>query len=272
MNIAVECSICLSIFKEPTSLPCGHIYCTKCLSDYVNSANNRTMASSCPTCRAGFSIVTPELTYLPKKYHQYIVPALRRLYLDVSQYTILHEKLQQAEEINTLYRNNEQELRRSLDQLKAAMVVSDTGVAAAARKLVVLEADLAGMERDCQRKLDYCGARIGEMEAGVRLWREECGRLEVCLRREEARVAVYKAREEAGKRRATSTVFKFSAASLIVAGLFWLILLGLCLQAHAYLRSALDGGLALPVWQRILTIAKIRDVVYRRGRPEPVAP
>lgn len=67
-----KCSICLSSFREPVSIPCGkfditgydfrveqyilgHVYCTKCLADHVNtSGNEEATSSSCPTCRTSF--------------------------------------------------------------------------------------------------------------------------------------------------------------------------------------------------------------------------
>ncbi|KAF8238104.1 hypothetical protein L208DRAFT_1243921 [Tricholoma matsutake] len=92
-----KCSICLSPFKEPVSIPCGHVYCTKCLADHVNTPGSEDTTSSCPTCRTVFNIVTPDLTYLPKKYHQYVVPSVRRVFLDPSGEATLQKKLIRAE-------------------------------------------------------------------------------------------------------------------------------------------------------------------------------
>lgn len=58
------------------------------------------MTANCPTCRASFAIgmfvplrttrtilnaitVTPDLEYIPEKYHRFIMPSIRRVYLDI---------------------------------------------------------------------------------------------------------------------------------------------------------------------------------------------
>ncbi|TFK71440.1 hypothetical protein BDN72DRAFT_877163 [Pluteus cervinus] len=94
----LECSICLSAFKDPVCIPCGHIYCKKCLTDHVNLPTNDDLNSSCPICRAQFTTVMPDLTYLPKKYHQYVIPSVRQVYIDTSGERTLKKKITQAEE------------------------------------------------------------------------------------------------------------------------------------------------------------------------------
>ncbi|KAJ7880005.1 hypothetical protein B0H14DRAFT_2308452, partial [Mycena olivaceomarginata] len=78
----MSCGICLSKLKEPVSVPCGHVYCTECLTGHVSATSPDGFTSACPSCRETFNMVRPELTCLPKKFHQYIVPSLRRLYID----------------------------------------------------------------------------------------------------------------------------------------------------------------------------------------------
>ncbi|KAF8159360.1 hypothetical protein B0H34DRAFT_654936 [Crassisporium funariophilum] len=160
----VNCSICLSIFKEPVSLPCGHIYCTKCLADHVNAPNNQGMTSTCPTCRTGFSIVTPDLTYLPKKYHQYIVPSVRRVYLDASQDTALQEKLKQAEARLKLQKKNEEDLLKRCEGLKAAVHAHQTGETKANQKVRQLEANLVTVEDELYEDIRSLHARVEELE------------------------------------------------------------------------------------------------------------
>jgi hypothetical protein len=40
------CVICLEVFVEPTSLDCGHTFCSNCITDW------KKLNYSCPTCRA----------------------------------------------------------------------------------------------------------------------------------------------------------------------------------------------------------------------------
>ena len=44
------CAICLSVFKDPRTAPCGHSYCSKCLDLLIQS----TTKPSCPICREKF--------------------------------------------------------------------------------------------------------------------------------------------------------------------------------------------------------------------------
>ncbi|NXC05611.1 TRI65 protein, partial [Orthonyx spaldingii] len=52
------CSICLELFRVPVTLPCGHNFCKRCISDHweqQKQAPAGTEAScTCPECRRGF--------------------------------------------------------------------------------------------------------------------------------------------------------------------------------------------------------------------------
>ncbi|XP_068452356.1 E3 ubiquitin-protein ligase TRIM39-like isoform X2 [Clinocottus analis] len=50
------CSICLDVFTDPVSTPCGHNFCKKCINDYWNTNNQDT----CPMCKKVFTS-RPEL-------------------------------------------------------------------------------------------------------------------------------------------------------------------------------------------------------------------
>ncbi|KAJ7117807.1 hypothetical protein C8R44DRAFT_879344 [Mycena epipterygia] len=93
----MSCGICLSKLKEPVSVPCGHVYCTECLTGHVSATSADGFTSNCPTCRETFNMVRPELTCLPKKFHQYIVPSIRRVYIDMSRHEGLRKKLSASE-------------------------------------------------------------------------------------------------------------------------------------------------------------------------------
>ncbi|KAJ3717869.1 hypothetical protein C8R42DRAFT_630158 [Lentinula raphanica] len=88
-----QCSICLSDWKDPVCIPCGHLYCSPCLLDYIASSSEDGYTTICPTCRAVFPIVSPELTCLPKHVHRYITPSIRRVYLDNTAVQSLQQKL-----------------------------------------------------------------------------------------------------------------------------------------------------------------------------------
>ncbi|TNN79999.1 E3 ubiquitin-protein ligase TRIM39 [Liparis tanakae] len=50
------CSVCLDVFTDPVTTPCGHTFCKKCINDYWNT-NNQNM---CPLCKTVFTS-RPEL-------------------------------------------------------------------------------------------------------------------------------------------------------------------------------------------------------------------
>ncbi|XP_056266646.1 E3 ubiquitin-protein ligase TRIM39-like [Pseudoliparis swirei] len=50
------CSVCLDVFTDPVTTPCGHNFCKKCINDYWNT-NNQNM---CPLCQKVF-FSRPEL-------------------------------------------------------------------------------------------------------------------------------------------------------------------------------------------------------------------
>lgn len=79
-SIVQECPICLDRFRDPVVTPCGHLSCEACMATHVRASRDPYEAT-CPTCRAPFPIVTPDMSMIPKKYHVFISPSLRRVYL-----------------------------------------------------------------------------------------------------------------------------------------------------------------------------------------------
>lgn len=53
-----SCSICLEVFNNPVSTPCGHSFCQVCISSYWN--RGRAKSYQCPLCKESFS-QRPEL-------------------------------------------------------------------------------------------------------------------------------------------------------------------------------------------------------------------
>ncbi|XP_060947333.1 E3 ubiquitin/ISG15 ligase TRIM25-like [Limanda limanda] len=50
------CSICLDVFTDPVTIPCGHNFCSKCINPYWDSGDT----CQCPMCKQKFS-TRPEL-------------------------------------------------------------------------------------------------------------------------------------------------------------------------------------------------------------------
>ncbi|XP_034072649.1 tripartite motif-containing protein 65-like [Gymnodraco acuticeps] len=78
------CSICLDVFTDPVSTPCGHNFCKACISQHWD----RNVLSQCPNCKEVFNIkpelrvntfisethLEPHLTRAGLKKHQLIDP------------------------------------------------------------------------------------------------------------------------------------------------------------------------------------------------------
>lgn len=47
----LQCSICLSIFTDPVSTPCGHNFCMGCIGEYWDTIKNY----QCPMCKEKFN-------------------------------------------------------------------------------------------------------------------------------------------------------------------------------------------------------------------------
>ncbi|XP_053285418.1 E3 ubiquitin-protein ligase TRIM21 [Pleuronectes platessa] len=47
-----RCSICLSVFTKPVSIPCGHNFCFNCITKFWDSSNPKC---KCPLCNEAFS-------------------------------------------------------------------------------------------------------------------------------------------------------------------------------------------------------------------------
>ncbi|XP_039542983.1 tripartite motif-containing protein 16-like [Pimephales promelas] len=58
-NISVDqdqfsCSVCLDLLKDPVTIPCGHSYCMRCISDYWNQEDQKGVFC-CPLCNQTFT-------------------------------------------------------------------------------------------------------------------------------------------------------------------------------------------------------------------------
>ncbi|KAF4610618.1 hypothetical protein D9613_007142 [Agrocybe pediades] len=142
------CSICLSPFKDPVCLPCGHLYCKKCLTEHVNIPSNRGMTSNCPDCRSTFNITIPDLTYLPEKYHPFISHAVRRVYIDMESDSALQRKLKQAEAKLLSKAKSEEALLKKCESLAAAVSAHRAGEAEAQERIYELEEKIEDLEDD----------------------------------------------------------------------------------------------------------------------------
>ncbi|DBA13665.1 TPA: hypothetical protein GDO54_018590 [Pyxicephalus adspersus] len=54
LKVELECSICLSLYKEPISLKCGHNFCWDCIVTVLDT-QEKSGEYSCPDCRENFA-------------------------------------------------------------------------------------------------------------------------------------------------------------------------------------------------------------------------
>uniref|UniRef100_A0A8C7F975 RING-type domain-containing protein n=1 Tax=Oncorhynchus kisutch TaxID=8019 RepID=A0A8C7F975_ONCKI len=95
----VHCSICLDVFTNPVSIPCGHNFCRCCILDYWKT----TALFQCPMCKKTFK--RP----------------------DISINTVLREIAEQFKDIRVINaeRLQQQELKEERDSLLIKLTYSD---------------------------------------------------------------------------------------------------------------------------------------------------
>ncbi|XP_041077913.1 tripartite motif-containing protein 65-like isoform X1 [Polyodon spathula] len=50
----LDCAICLDLYRTPVTIPCGHNFCMKCISEHWDKAIKEEKESACPQCRRSF--------------------------------------------------------------------------------------------------------------------------------------------------------------------------------------------------------------------------
>ena len=63
----VECTVCTEVYTDPTSLPCVHTFCFKCL-EHLCQDNLPEDDVSCPMCKKEFTIPDSGMSGLPKNF------------------------------------------------------------------------------------------------------------------------------------------------------------------------------------------------------------
>nr|XP_028569706.1 zinc finger protein RFP-like [Podarcis muralis] len=74
----ITCSICLSYFKEPVSIECGHNFCQACIAQCWGKADAET--TSCPQCRRW----SRKRSFRPNRELGNVVEVAKRLRLDAA--------------------------------------------------------------------------------------------------------------------------------------------------------------------------------------------
>jgi len=113
--------------------------------------------------------VTPELACLPKQYHQFITPSIRRVYLDLTACSALQGKLEKAETRLKLHKNHEEALTKQCDSLSAALTAHRAGESKAIHETKVLQKKLAVCIENHENDVDAHAARYQRFEQEIQL-------------------------------------------------------------------------------------------------------
>ncbi|KAF8498556.1 hypothetical protein F5888DRAFT_182048 [Russula emetica] len=126
ITFELECPVCWDTLHNPVAPPCGHLICESCITLHVSVSTN-PFETRCPSCRASFPDVLPNLSLIPNKYRVFITPPLRRVYLrdKVDNSTAVIDDLKSEivcleTRIKTLESNNENAKRESCVMLDKA--------------------------------------------------------------------------------------------------------------------------------------------------------
>ncbi|KAK0239259.1 hypothetical protein EDD85DRAFT_829594 [Armillaria nabsnona] len=146
-----QCTICLCDYKEPVSIPCGHVYCMQCLSDYISSSGKDGFTAKCPTCRAKFTIVVPELHSVAKQFHRYVTPSIRRVFIEPNPsetYEELKHRLEVSEARNTTLERDNRDLMNSCERYMAESAAHARGERGA-----IIELQRVKRQLEAERKI-----------------------------------------------------------------------------------------------------------------------
>ncbi|KAH7890887.1 hypothetical protein F5I97DRAFT_1923374 [Phlebopus sp. FC_14] len=160
-----DCGICLEPLKNPVSIPCaasypGHIHCERCLRAYINSGAT-ALESSCPTCRKSFHIATPDFAFVPPKYHDFILPSVRRLYMDIPSTSRLRDEVATLNHELDLFSKQKDDLADRLETFRIALHDAEQR-----KRLAVREAEDARLEAlELRKKHDSLKKRYREVQS-----------------------------------------------------------------------------------------------------------
>ncbi|KAK0202509.1 hypothetical protein DFS33DRAFT_906456 [Desarmillaria ectypa] len=112
--MAPQCAICLSDLRNPVCTPCGHVFCSDCLTRAIAPTTNG-FQTSCPCCRKVFPIAIPDARYLPEQFRPFVVNPIRSVYFTTDD---PHDRSDIIQRNESLERENEN-LRARIRELEA---------------------------------------------------------------------------------------------------------------------------------------------------------
>ncbi|EIM80491.1 uncharacterized protein STEHIDRAFT_126017 [Stereum hirsutum FP-91666 SS1] len=162
----LACSICFEDLKDPVSIPCGHIYCDRCVKEYIQSSQD-PMKASCPTCRTEFHIVSPDRNLVPEKCHPFLNTSVRRIYIETPVLKPYLERIAQLEtRVTTLTESNAGLSTRvtSLSKDKASLMDRCEAAMEANRVMGLKEKEARGRAEEVNGKYEQMKAKYEDMK------------------------------------------------------------------------------------------------------------
>ncbi|KAF8996674.1 hypothetical protein BDZ89DRAFT_1084104 [Hymenopellis radicata] len=86
--MATKCALCSTPYKDPSSIPCGHIFCFPCLQSHIAQTSQDGYDAKCPTCQRDFpfcsSLRPPcDVNLVMKPLQKHLHSGIRRVHIDI---------------------------------------------------------------------------------------------------------------------------------------------------------------------------------------------
>lgn len=102
-----------------------------------------------------------QLACLPKQYHQFILPSVRRVYLDLPAFSALQAKLETAEARLKVHKSNEKVLSDRCESLSAALEAHRVGESEAVE---IIREEMATLVEDREQEMAHHNARYQQLD------------------------------------------------------------------------------------------------------------
>ncbi|XP_028850826.1 uncharacterized protein LOC114798897 [Denticeps clupeoides] len=164
----LRCSICLDVFTDPVSTPCGHNFCMGCIKEYWDNCSQ----TQCPVCKEIYSkrpelpinCLVSELADQNRKYH------LMKTQTEVQQ--MIEERLKTIQEIEDAVeirkKSTEEEISASVEMFTALLRSIERSQAELLElmeeKQRAAERQAEGLIKDLQQEIAELQRRSSELE------------------------------------------------------------------------------------------------------------
>ncbi|KAF6744022.1 hypothetical protein DFP72DRAFT_930548 [Ephemerocybe angulata] len=136
--LSSECAVCLEEYTEPVCIPCGHLYCMKCVAEVVRYGGGNF--GKCPTCKRDFNLFIPDATFVPEAFKPFLLSPIRRIYAP--------ESLDKEREDTTPFKDKIKELEASVSEERDRVFQLEATLEADTRAIDDLEAEVKEMKKD----------------------------------------------------------------------------------------------------------------------------